>query len=246
MNAVLLILLALLTSLSAAGSEPAVALDRSANILATLKERYPDVAFDRVRASTDLPGLYEVVTSTGIVYADAAGDRLITGYVTDTRSQQNLTEARWNELRAVDFASLPLNLAIKEVRGNGRRKLVVFSDPDCPFCQRLERQIEELDNVTLYTFLYPIDSLHPQAREKAVRIWCAADRVRVWGEWMRRKVEPAQATCADHPVEQLQALGQRLGIDATPTLFAEDGRRLEGAMTIPDLEGVFAQVQAEK
>lgn len=201
-----------------------------------LRTRFPSVQIEAVKPSSDLPGFYEVITQTGIVYADANAERLINGAVLDTRTQRNLTAQRWAELNAIDFQALPLGLAIKTVKGDGRRRLAVFSDPDCPYCRDLERTLQDIPDVTIYTFMFPLDSIHPEARAKAAKIWCAQDRAAAWSQWMLQGVVPQGDACQDDSVAKAIALGETLKVNSTPTLFLADGRRVEGALAREQLE----------
>ncbi|NOT16434.1 MAG: DsbC family protein, partial [Methylotenera sp.] len=141
------------------------------------------------------------------------------------------------ELTKIDFNSLPLNQAIKVVKGDGSRKLVVFSDVDFPFCKRLERnEITQLDNVTVYTFLYPIEQLHPDAANKSKLIWCAKDRVKAWDDWIMRDILPKSSGTCDVPLEKVGELAKKIGVSSTPTLFFADGRRMLGAQPYKEIE----------
>ena len=108
------------------------------------------------------------------------------------------------ELSRVAFDSLPLELAIKRVKGNGARKLAIFSDADCPFCARLENELKSIDNVTIYTFLYPIDQLHPDAARKSRMIWCAPDKVKAWDAFFASGALPANNGDCDNPARRHQ------------------------------------------
>jgi thiol:disulfide interchange protein DsbC len=175
-----------------------------------------------------------------IVYADASGDYLIVGSMVDTQTKKNLTEARLNDHGKIDFKSLPLDKAIKVVKGNGSRVFAVFSDPDCPFCQQLEKSLLPVTDVTMYVFLFPIASLHPQAPAKAHAIWCAKDRSQAWNDWMHEKKLPPDTSCSGDPVDALQRLGDSLHINSTPTLFFANGRRVAGAISTKDIEAILA------
>jgi thiol:disulfide interchange protein DsbC len=216
----------------AATQEPPAA----ARIRAALHEKVPELNIEQIRVGP-IPGLYEVFTGSEIIYSDDAGSRLVLGRVVDTKSRADLTAKRWNELNAVDFDTLPLDLAIKSVRGDGSRKLAIFSDPLCPYCRQLEEQLKDVTNVTIYTFLFPIESLHPGATEKARQIWCTQDRAAVWSAWMLANVEPpAPGACDSGPLQTLQELGTKLRISSTPTLFLADGNRQRGTMPRDKLE----------
>ena len=202
----------------------------------SLQMRFPEISIEQVNRSP-ISGLWEVYADGQIFYADDKGEHvLLNGMLVDTRTRSNLTEERLSKLRNIDFASLPLELAIKEVKGSGKRKLVVFSDADCPFCKRLEKSLLEVSDVTVYTFLYPIDKLHPQANERSRRVWCSSDRLKAWKDWMLENKSPAAAADCDNPVAKLAALGERYRISGTPTLVFANGRAVPGALPAKDIE----------
>ncbi len=216
--------------------------DVTARIQKTLQARLPKITIEKVQAS-QWPYLYEVVTDGELFYTDATGDYLFYGKVMDTKTREDLTTKRWNDLLKVDFNSLPLNLALKQVKGNGSRKVVVFADPDCPYCVRFEKNLQEVTNVTVYTFLYPLESIHPGAMNKSKRIWCSADRQAVWSAWMINKKELPQATdCNTDALNTLVKLGEKMKVTGTPTLIFEDGHRVPGAIDKAQLEEELGSV----
>lgn len=238
MNKILPIALAVVSALYTAALPAAD--DVTQTLQQTLKERFPDIKVERVGPSA-LPGLYEVVTPTEIVYSDAKGEHLVLGQIVDVKTRENLTERRWNEINKTDFNSLPLQQAIKLVKGQGRRKLAIFEDPFCPYCQELEQSLEKLDDVTIYVFLYPLEGLHPGASAAARDIWCASDPAAAWSNWMlNKKAPPEAASCKDTPLEPLAALGEKLRINSTPTMFFPDGSRVPGAIALDKLENKIA------
>jgi len=201
-----------------------------------LQTRFPDISIEQVSKSP-IPGLWEVYADGQIFYADEKGDHvLLNGMLVDTKTRTNLTDDRLSKLRNVDFGSLPVELAIKEVKGNGKRKLVVFSDADCPFCKRLEKSLLEVTDVTVYTFLYPIDKLHPQANERSRRVWCSGDRLKAWKDWMLEGKNPTAGADCDNPVGKVAALGEKLRVNGTPTLVFASGRTVPGAIAAKDIE----------
>lgn len=200
-----------------------------------VESRYPGAHVMDVQPSA-IPGLYELFMGDQIVYSDATGDYLVVGSIIDTQNKENLTEARLNEHGKIDFKTLPLNKAIKVVKGNGSRVFAVFSDPDCPFCQQLEKTLLSVNDITMYVFLFPIASLHPQAPAKAHAIWCAPDRTQAWAQWMHEKKLPPDKTCSGDPIDALQKLANELRINSTPTMFFADGRRVAGAIPVAELE----------
>jgi thiol:disulfide interchange protein DsbC len=207
-----------------------------------LQSLYPATRFGEVNA-TPWPGVFEVVMGANLAYVDESGQYFLFGHLYDMKAQRDLTAERKDSLARIDFASLPLADALKEVRGTGARTLALFSDPDCPYCRRLEAETKTLTDVTLYTFLMPIASLHPEARAKAVAVWCAKDRIAAWHALMWRDETIATQDCP-HPVDRNVALGERLGISGTPTLVAADGRVLAGAASKAQIEAWLARATA--
>lgn len=212
------------------------------NIRAEFAKSFPTVKIRSV-GPTPWPGVYEAVTPEGIFYADATGRYAINGKLVDVRTQANLTQQRETELGRIDFKSLPLASAIKHVKGDGSRVIAVFADPDCPYCRKLETDLKDMDNITVYTFLFPIDSLHPDASVHAQRIWCAKDQAGTWSAWLLDKVEPPEASCEGAPMKSLAALAEKLEILGTPTIFLADGRRIPGYVPRADLEHTLDTVR---
>jgi len=209
-----------------------------------LEQKFPGA---RIGVITRSPyfGLFEVQFDDQLVYTDAKAKYVLLGSVYDTESKANLTEARLRKLNRVDIATLPLELAFKRVKGNGQRKLYVFSDADCPYCARLEQELKSIDNVTIYTFLYPIDTLHPDSARKSKIIWCSPDRQKSWDEFFASGALPKNEGDCDTPVEKTHALGEKLRVNATPTLVFADGSILPGALPAQQLESEMKSAEAE-
>jgi thiol:disulfide interchange protein DsbC len=235
----ILLLLAVTVCATALADSDDVPADVAGKIRATLHERIPDLQIQAIHKGP-IAGLYELNTGAELLYTNDTGTLIFAGRVIDTKSRQDLTTDRWNTLNAIAFDSLPLDLAIKTVRGDGSRKLVVFADPLCPYCQQLEQQMQGINNVTIYTFLYPIETIHPGASAKAVGIWCSKDRSSAWSKWMLQKVDPGDTRCKGAPIDKLQALGDKLHIDSTPTMFTADGKRTRGAIKQSEIEQLLA------
>lgn len=180
-------------------------------------------------------GLYEVILGTEVVYVDQNVNYVIAGRVIDARTREDLTQKRRDELLKVDFKSLPLDQAVKVVRGSGARVMVTFEDPNCPYCKRLYKEMRSVTDVTIYTFLYPI--LSQDSFEKSKNIWCAKDRAVAWDEYMGDNKAPdaAPADCK-HPLQQVLALGQKLDVSGTPTIVFPDGSRFPGAVPAEKVE----------
>jgi thiol:disulfide interchange protein DsbC len=205
----------------------------------TLAARYPDVRVESVGASP-WPGLFEVETGKELVYSNADASLLFLGRIIDTRERVDLTARRFAELRAIHFDRLPLELALRRIKGDGSRRLVVFADPDCPFCEELERTLESIDDVVVYTFLVPFESLHPEAPARARAILCALDPALAWRQWMLEGKPPPPASCGSERYDAMLALARRLKVDSTPTLVFANDRRVDGALDAAQLQQHFA------
>lgn len=233
-------------SIHVAAVSAAPATGPGAEIKRAIESKFPEVKIEQVNPVPRMPGLYEVVTPTEIIYANAKGDTLVIGKLVETQTKKDITAERWSELHKVGFASLPLDLAIKTVKGNGSRQIAVFSDPDCPFCKKLEQELGKVDNITVYTFLLPLEELHPNARTTAKKIWCSKDRSAAWSAWMLKQTMPAADACADEPTGKIIALGEKLKISATPTIILSDGHRVDGMLPGAQLEQRLAAIKPPK
>ena len=185
---------------------------------------------------TPYGGLFEVRSGGDIFYTDKAGQYLIVGHVYDTKTSEDLTKLRIDDINKVKFSDLPLASAIKTVKGNGKRVIATFEDPNCGYCKRFSQTtLKSMDNVTVYTFLYNI--LTPDSAIKSANIWCASDRSKAWGDWMvnGKMATAAPAGCAS-PSAKILELGQKLRVTGTPSIFFVDGSRIPGAVDAKTLE----------
>lgn len=201
----------------------------------------PDAKITQI-GKTGINGLREV-TITGeqgpmVVYADEAGKFILVGDLLEVKTKRNLTKERMDTLTAVKWDSLPLQDAIKVVQGNGQRKLAVFSDPDCPYCRKAEAEFAKLDNVTIYTFLYPL-AFHKDAGRKAALVWCSPDRGQAWLDLMLRGKTPEGKADCDTPLDKNLALGARLKVEGTPAMFLPSGKRIPGYVPAARLEALL-------
>ena len=169
---------------------------------------------------------------------------MLTGQAIDARSGRNLTEERQRKLGAIKWSSLPFDDAITYVRGNGRRKIAVFSDPNCPYCKRFEKDLARLDDSTVHIFLYPV--IRPESVAQTKAVWCSPDRAKAWRDLMLQGVQPSAKPDCSTPVDKLVALGHRLGANSTPTWFIETGERYSGALTFDDVRKVLDEASPPK
>lgn len=237
----------------------------AARLLTTLQRAHPGTHFTRVERSA-VPGLYEVWMGENLAYVLARAPRhFLFGRLFDTQAMQDLTAARLAQrapaaadaavnhpsgstasepggtAAPVRFDALPLADAIRTVHGQGRRRVAVFSDPGCGHCRRLEPELAALDDVTVYTFLLPLQG---DAQPRAV--WCAPDPALAWQQLMRGATAPASAQATtrpdcDAPLQRNLALARQLGVQGTPTLVWADGSRTVGYV---DRQVLQARLQA--
>ena len=198
-----------------------------ASVKRLVEARFSGIRVEHV-AKTPYLGLYEVKVGDEMIYTDERVSYVFNGSIIDARTRRNLTEERLQKLSVIKFDELPLDIAIKQVRGNGKRAVAIFSDPYCPYCKRLDKSLSRVSDVTIYTFLYPI--LRPeQSPQMASRIWCAPDRAKAYYDLMLYNKEPAVSVACKAPVDRWIALGQKLSIRATPVSFVPNGQRVVGA-----------------
>jgi len=191
---------------------------------------------------TPYGGLFEIRTNGDIFYTDENAEYLIVGKVIDTKTYKDLTQARVDEIAAINFADLPLDAAIKTVKGNGKRLMAVFEDPNCPYCKKLHHTLQGIDNVTVYTFLLNI--LSDDSAVKSTNIWCSADRSKAWSDWiLNGKLAPAVAASCPTPNDKVLALGKKLRIAGTPTVYFADGSRTGSALDAKSLEDKLATIK---
>lgn len=221
----------------AQAAEPAGKLTTENIIKHTLEGRLKGLKVDAV-TKTPYLGLYEVRMDNEILYTDEKMTYLFSGNIIDFKTMQNVTERRLRELSSVKWENLPLDAAFKTVRGNGKRLLAVFADPNCPYCKRFEKELAKVDDITVYTFLYPI--LSQDSHEKARAIWCAADKSKAWNDLMLNGTAPAAAQC-NTPIDRNLAFGQKYRITGTPTLILASGERVPGAVSAEELEKLLAK-----
>ncbi|MCB2002071.1 MAG: DsbC family protein [Burkholderiaceae bacterium] len=221
------------------------ALAQEAVIRKNLGERIPQLQKIDEVSKSPMPGLWEIrINGTDIFYTDAEGNYLIQGSLIDTRARRNLTEERVEKLSAIAFDELPLKDAFTIVRGNGKRKLAVFEDPNCGYCKRFERDLQKVDNITVHMFLYPI--LGPDSVDKSKRIWCAKEPAKAWLDLMVRDRSLPVADgpgCDTAAITRNVELGRKHKISGTPTLIFADGQRVPGAINALQVEKFLADAK---
>ena len=200
------------------------------------KAKLPDT---EVLAIQKLPygGLYEVAVQRpdgfAVYYTDATAQVILVGSLLETRSDRDLTEERLRSLSKVEWNKLPFHWAVTTRRGDGRRQIAIFSDPNCPFCQKFEKDLTAVDDITVHIFMWPV--IKPESVRQTKSVWCSKDRVKAWNDLMLKRMEPTAPTDCDNPIEELVALGKRLGATSTPTWFLTNGEKYIGALPMSQL-----------
>jgi len=188
-----------------------------------------------------IPGLFEVQVNNEIFYTDSNAKYLIQGEMVELASGNNLTTKRQEDINRIKWSDLPQAQSFKVVRGNGSRQIAVFSDPNCGYCKRLEKTLQQLDNVTIYNYLIPI--LSADSALKSKQIWCAADQQKVWNDWMLNNLGPSGKSDCANPIDKNLTLAKNYGINGTPTIFFTDGSRFPGAVQLADIEKKLASLK---
>lgn len=236
-----MIRIAAILVLSLAACFSAARADEAA-IRRTLEPKLGGVHIDAI-LPTPIPGVFEIQFRTPegvqVIYSDSTGNYAIQGNIYDFRSDRNLTEERLRKLNVVKFDELPLDLAVKIKRGNGKRVLAMFSDPYCPYCQQFEKTLQQIDDITIYVFMYPI--IRPQNADHSKAVWCSPDRAKAWLDLALLAKRPAAAATCDNPVDKVLELGRSMRVNSTPTMILANGERIAGGLPAQDLKDLLDQ-----
>ena len=211
-----------------------------ASVKAALQAKYPQLAIENI-SKAPLPGFYEIYANGEIIYTDEGANYIfVNGALINTSTRQNVTDESKRKLSSIKWEQLPLKNAFARVKGNGKRKLALFADPNCGYCKKIERDLSALNDVTIYTFVYPI--LSEDSTQKAKSIWCSKDKAKAWTDQMLNNIAPNASASCDNPVDENLDFGRRKGISGTPTLFFADGQRVPGAVSTAELDKMLDAV----
>lgn len=222
---------------------PGAAIANEASLRKALQVHFPGDKIESLKKTPYL-GLYEVVVGGGLFYTDEKASYFFSGHVVDPKTGQSLTEGRLQQIkdaRRINIDSLPLELAIKAVRGNGKRRVVVFSDPNCPYCKRLENELAKITDITVYTLLYPVLN---GSVATATAIWCSADRLKAWDDFMLKGIAPTAKSC-ETPIATLIQAAQKHSVSGTPTLIFADGSVAPGMIPAEMIEKRLSAMPAK-
>ncbi|MDI9335607.1 MAG: DsbC family protein [Gammaproteobacteria bacterium] len=197
-----------------------------------------------------IEGVFSIETDQQeVYYVDASAKYMVRGDLYEVATKHNLTEERRSQLLKVNWDSFPLGQAIKIVQGSGTRKLIVFSDPRCPYCKQLEQELQQLGDLTVYVFVVPM--LGPESHKLAKKVVCAKDSGKFWLDMMLGKsalLEPEQIPLCDAGVliEKNVRLARKLNIKGVPVLFFPDGTRSKGLMRAIEIDKILEQEKKER
>lgn len=233
-------------ALLAGGSAVNAATEADSAVAFIKKQFEPRLAADGQKIDsvikTPYGGLYEVRVGPDIFYTDSKAKYVFVGRVLNAETQEDYTKARIDDISKIRFSDLPLESAVKTVKGNGKRVIAIFEDPNCGYCKRFRQTLEGVDNVTIYTFLYNI--LAEDSMVKSKNIWCSSDRAKALDDWMLNgKAAAAAPETCNTPNEKIFELGRKLRVSGTPTIFFADGSRVPGAIDVKALEGKLATIK---
>ncbi|MGR0306964.1 DsbC family protein [Acinetobacter beijerinckii] len=206
-------------------------------VKSNLNQNYPNIQVTNIQ-KTEMAGLYSANLDKQIIYLDENAQYMFVGSMVRMKDQKNLTKDLVLKQNSIDWKKLPFKDAIKTVKGNGKRELAIFSDPNCPYCKKLEMELDKLNDVTIYTFIYP---LKPQSIAVSKQIWCDANQAYAWKNLLEKNIQPKAKTCAN-PIERNLELGRKLGVTGTPTLIFANGLKMVGGRSAEDIQAIWKEL----
>ena len=215
----------------------AISLANMETLKSNLSRHYPNIQVSNIQA-TEMPGLYSASLDNQIIYLDENAQYMLVGSMVRLKDQKNLTKDLMLQQNSVDWKQLPFKDAIKTVKGTGKRQLFIFSDPNCPYCKRLEVELDKLNDVTIYTLIYPLKS---QSITVSKQVWCDPNQAYAWKNLLQKNVQPKEKTCAN-PIERNLALGRKLGVEGTPTLIFETGFKMTGVRSAEEIQLIWKEL----
>lgn len=233
----------LLSVMVALASQLVWADSQEASVKKLLQPKVGEGAVIESVVKTPFANIFEVKIGDELIYTDSEAKFIFIGRLIDAQSSRDLTQSRLDEMNRIKFSDLPLDAAIKSVKGNGKRVIAVFEDPNCGYCKRFRKTVNEMKDITVYTFMY--DILSDDSRIKSKNIWCSNDKLKAWDDWMvnGKTPVPAPESCASTPHEKILEIGKKYKVTGTPTIFFTDGSRVPGAIDAKMLEAKLASIK---
>ena len=215
----------------------AVSMADVATVSKNVKQQHPQLKLDNIQA-TEMKGIYSASMDGQVVYLNEDAQHILAGSMIRLKDQHNLTKDLLIQQNSVDWKKLPLQDAIKSVRGTGKRQIAIFSDPNCPYCKQLEAELKKLDNITIYTFILPLKA---QSVAPSKQVYCEKNPALAWENLITKAQLPtSQSSCAN-PVERNIVLAHRLGVNGTPAIIFSNGFKVMGAYPAAQIEQIFKE-----
>lgn len=215
----------------------AISLANVETLKSNLTRHYPNIHVSNIQA-TEMTGLYSANLDNQIIYLDENAQHMFIGSMVRLKDQKNLTKDLVLKQNSIDWKQLPLKDAIKTLKGNGKQQLAIFSDPNCPYCKKLEVELDKLNDVTIYTFIYPLKA---QSIAVSKSIWCDPNQAYAWKNLLQKNVQPKETTCTN-PIDRNLELGKKLGIEGTPTLIFGNGLKMVGGRSAEDIRMIWKEL----
>lgn len=215
----------------------AISLANVETLKSNLSRHYPNIQVSNIQA-TEMTGLYSANLDNQIIYLDENAQHMFIGSMVRLKDQKNLTKDLVLKQNSIDWKQLPLKDAIKTVKGNGKQQLAIFSDPNCPYCKKLEAELDKLNDVTIYTFIYPLKA---QSITVSKSIWCDPNQAYAWKNLLQKNIQPKEKTCTN-PIDRNLELGKKLGIEGTPTLIFGSGLKMVGGRSAEDIRMIWKEL----
>ena len=203
-----------------------------------LTKQHPNLKIENIQA-TEMKGIYSGSMDGQVVYVGEDTQHILIGSMFRLSDQKNLTKDLMLKQNSIDWKKLPLQDAVKTVRGNGRRQIAVFSDPNCPYCKQLETELSKLNDVTIYTFIYPIKT---QSIAVSKQVFCEKDPALAWSNLIAKGIQPSSKKTCANPIERNLSLGKSLALNGTPAIIFSNGFKVMGAYPAQEIEKMWQEL----
>lgn len=207
-------------------------------VKSNLSKQHPKLNIENIQA-TDMKGIYSGSMDGQVVYLGEDAQHILVGSMYRLSDQKNLTQDLVLKQNSIDWKKLPLQDAVKSVRGNGKRQIAIFSDPNCPYCKQLEAELSKLNDVTIYTFIYPIKT---QSIAVSKQVFCEKDPALAWSNLIGKGLQPKSNKPCINPIERNLNLGKSLGLTGTPAIIFSNGFKVMGSHPAQDIEKMWKEL----
>ena len=207
-------------------------------VKSNLSKQHPKLNIENIQA-TDMKGIYSGSMDGQVVYLGEDAQHILVGSMYRLSDQKNLTQDLVLKQNSIDWKKLPLQDAVKSVRGNGKRQIAIFSDPNCPYCKQLETELNKLNDVTIYTFIYPIKN---QSIAVSKQVFCEKAPALAWSNLISKGIQPSSKKACANPVDRNLSLGKSLGLNGTPAIIFSNGFKVMGSHPAQEIEKMWKEL----